>query len=175
MRGLVPAPPRAPRGWCAVLQTRPRPLPACILRAEASGPFRPPPHLHPALPGCDFAPPPEPSPLPGLSIPVCTLGFPLLSAPSAPLRAPVSCHLCLRASSLRSLSSLSLCTSSRGFCPFSACAFLGSGLLSPLCAPPICGPCPCLPAPLLWVPSLSLAAPLLAGVFVVISLPVHPG
>lgn len=57
------------------------------------------------------------------------------------------------------------------FYPFSACAFLGSGLLSPLCAPPS----HCLPTPLLWVPSLSLPAPLLSGVFVVISLPAHPG
>lgn len=39
MRGPVPAPPRAPSGWCTALQTQPRPLPARILQAEAPGPF----------------------------------------------------------------------------------------------------------------------------------------
>lgn len=54
---------------------------------------------------------PDPSPaFPSLSAP-----WGSLSVPPAPLRAPVSCYLCLRASSLRSLSSLGPWTSRLGF------------------------------------------------------------
>lgn len=112
----APSPPRPGlRAAGAQRSRRSRdPFPPASSGLRLPGPSRPPPHLHPALPGRDPGPPPRPRPRPGPLNRVCTLGSPPRAACAS--QSPGLLHLCLCACTPLSLWVLSSrCPSSLGF------------------------------------------------------------
>lgn len=159
----APSPPRPGLRAAGAQRSRSSrdPFPPASSRLRLPGPSRPPPHLHPALPGRDPGPPPRPRPRPGPLNRVCTLGSPPRAACAS--QSPGLRHLCLCACTPLSLSSPSRCLSSLGFLRCLLFSRLGS-LVTSLSSSWMRSSYP-RSSPLVWVPALS--APLLSGVFVI--------